>query len=322
MLTTTLMKSLKNNIYTQEESKMKVNEKLKREYRKLAKEHTAKMAKKFKRQIEESAFSTISLDDSVFGFEGHRRTPIRKTDIAFVPDTSENLVMKIGNRDKILVLDFANFTKPGGGFIRGSIAQEESLCHSSNLYNILMMHKDYYKSHRKFGVDKDLATNDALFIPDVKFNTEEPGTETKSVNVLVVAAPNAKRFRKRWRFWFAENSSYYDYANNAAIYDRINFVLKCAEVTNQKILVLGAFGCGVFGQRPTDVAEIFRELLDTKYKNVFKKVYFPVPYDPRNNNYTVFKQVFTKDLYLGGPVDGNKTIHEQEERTDNTESVG
>lgn len=301
---------------------MKVSKKMRKEYKKIARQHTAKMAKKFKRQIEESAISTISLDRSVFDFEHRTRNAI-KTNIAFVPDTTENLLTKIGGHDKIIVLDFANFTKPGGGFIRGAIAQEESLCHSSNLYNILMQHKDFYKRHKKFGVDKDLGTNDALFIPNVKFEVDN-GTNTDSyhsVNVLVVAAPNARRFKYRWKFWFEENSYYYDCANDAALFDRINFVLKCAAVTNQKYLVLGAFGCGVFGQDPETVASIFKELLETTYKNVFKKVYFPVPYDPRNKNYTVFKNVFTKEITGGTTIDGDQTIHEQEESADNSESV-
>jgi uncharacterized protein (TIGR02452 family) len=55
-------------------------------------------------------------------------------------------------------------------------------------------------------------------------------------------------------------------------------------------LILGAFGCGVFGQDATNAASIFKQYLNSGQYN-FKKVIFAIP-KSKDHNYDKFLKVF------------------------------
>ena len=58
---------------------------------------------------------------------------------------------------------------------------------------------------------------------------------------------------------------------------RIERVLAVAKLHGQQVLVLGAFGCGVFKNNPAEVAAMFRSALDSKaFRGVFRRVIFAI----------------------------------------------
>ena len=73
--------------------------------------------------------------------------------------------------------------------------------------------------------------------------------------------------------------------------ERCIFVLEVAKINNAQNLILGAFGCGVFGCNPKIVSEIFANLLCEDYEGTFKEVRFAIP---KGINYDVFKETFVK----------------------------
>ena len=67
--------------------------------------------------------------------------------------------------NRVLSLSFASAKNPGGGFLGGSQAQEESLARASGLYPCLLRHEDYYRANRQCGTL--LYTDHAIHTPSV-----------------------------------------------------------------------------------------------------------------------------------------------------------
>ena len=179
-------------------------------------------------------------------------------------------------KGKVIVLDFASFTKPGGGYANGAWAQEEALCAESNLYPILLKKKgSFYDANRQY-VRGGLYTDRSMFVPDVVFAR---GGSVRKAGVIVTAAPN--------RIWALENHRD-EKEIDADLANRIETVMAIAADQGCDTLVLGAFGCGVFGNDPVRVAALFRQWLDA-HPGVFAKVVFAIPGGP---NLDAFQEAF------------------------------
>jgi len=71
-------------------------------------------------------------------------------------------------RSRVGVLNFASAKNPGGGFLNGAMAQEESLAASSGLYRTLLRNEEYYTANRACG--SMMYTDYAIYSPDVAFS--------------------------------------------------------------------------------------------------------------------------------------------------------
>jgi len=180
----------------------------------------------------------------------------------------------------LAVLDFASFVNPGGGYDRGAWAQEEALCAESTLFNVLREQKAWYSQNRSRNLNCELYRNRGLVVPKVRFERENYHSYA---DVIVAAAPNARRARENYRIK--------DDTLVAAMRDRIRFVLAIADELGHEKLVLGAYGCGVFGWDASQVAELFLEELATG-KHVAKQVTFAVPHARFDENLARFEHAF------------------------------
>ena len=157
------------------------------------------------------------------------------------------------DRDKeILVLNFANPVHPGGGVRQGAKAQEEDLCRTSSLLCSLESEgaASYYQYNRKLhtymGSDAVMITPKVEIIKDAAGNLLD---ESVIVAVMTCAAPILRHG--------LEGLSEQQY--KALFYNRITGMLRVAAVCGYRYLVLGAFGCGAFGNDAEVVACIQNE---------------------------------------------------------------
>jgi len=92
-------------------------------------------------------------------------------------------------------------------------------------------------------------------------------------------------------------------ALTAALSDRIHRALSAFVMGNCTDLVLPAFGCGVHGNDPTMVADVFREMLtdQNKFGGRFRTVVFAVP-PCRKQNYQAFAAYFQNKQAVGRAI--------------------
>lgn len=245
-----------------------------------AQRHAEQMAARFGKEIERSLAGVQRLEAPVTSEVEGRVPEVRVMAADAVAAILENGRGRAEFCD-LAVLDFASFTNPGGGYIRGSWAQEEALCAESFLYNVLEKQGDWYGENRRRNINCDLYRNRALVIPKVRFSREKIHAYA---DVLVVAAPNARRAREEYKVDEA--------ALVRAMRDRIHFALDIVDALGHKQVVLGAWGCGVFGWEAELVSELFREELASGSHGIELAI-FAVPRDRFNENLACFEHALS-----------------------------
>lgn len=248
-----------------------------------AREHHEKMLRKYPEEIKKSTKNTI-----VYGGEGEspERTAGESgnhTAVFWDKETADAVVCARHDcpDKKIAVLNFASYQNPGGKFLEGSSAQEESLCHVSTLYECLAAHPGYYEYNRTHKNDS-LYTDRALYVPDVIFETED-GDKVFS-DVITCAAPNRRTYAK----YFSSKFPDFDKRNREAMVSRVSFIRDIAEENQVEFLILGAFGCGVFGQDQDEAAAIFQSVFsDTSIPHII----YAVPSKFSDKNAEAFRNI-------------------------------
>lgn len=198
-----------------------------------------------------------------------------KARIKVVPVTTSKAV-ELYRKGRTCVLNFASFSSPGGGFLKGMLAQEEALCRDSILYEVLSAFDDSYYEDNRGNMNRGLYHNRALYSPDIVFF----GDPNCKVDVLTCASPN-------WR-GYSRNGGV-SYFNNAALFDRVGFVLFSMMNHNVDTMILGAWGCGVFRQDAALVAKFFRDWITAL--GIEKDIIFAIP-DDSSYNFEAFSFAF------------------------------
>ncbi|MGB0432387.1 MAG: TIGR02452 family protein [Bacteroidia bacterium] len=173
--------------------------------------------------------------------------------------------------ENAMCLNFASAKNPGGGFLGGSQAQEESLARSSGLYYTLTKHQEYYQSNRENRIF--LYLDYMIYSPKVPVIKNDQGDlfeQPYTLSFITAPAVNAGVLLQRQPHLAPEIEP--------TMKRRIERVLTLAAEKGHQTLVLGAWGCGVFRNDPKMIARLFAEALLDKgaFAGVFKKVVFAV----------------------------------------------
>ena len=233
------------------------------------------------------------------GFVSSRLYKVWEPEIFVVEGSSFAVARENLSAGRVAVLNFANPHYPGGGATQGAMAQEECLCRSSNLYPCLngeRVFEDFYLYHR---TKTDYSFSDRLiYSPSVTvFKDDSPVPQLMGaedwfqVDVITCAAPYLAKKR---------------YVNQKVLLhlfkNRIRNILEVAMDHEVEVLILGAFGCGVFGNPPKVVARAFREVLsERRYGSAFRRIVFAILSSVGGDPYTVcpniaaFQQEFCGD---------------------------
>ena len=173
--------------------------------------------------------------------------------------------------DELLCLNFASAKNPGGGFLSGSQAQEESLARSSGLYACLIPHMAMYEHNR--ALSTALYSDHMIYSPGVPVFRDEGGQLLETpfqVAFLSAPAVNAGAVRRNEPERAARIES--------VMRTRLERVLWVARQQGHRSLILGAWGCGVFGNEPDVVARLFAEQLlgSGRFAGQFARLVFAV----------------------------------------------
>ena len=183
--------------------------------------------------------------------------------------------------DRVAILNFADALVPGGLVLYGAPTQEENICRCSNLYETLLECPLYYNANKLFG--KGTYLDAMIYSEDVTiFKDDEDYEDVKPLQMDVITCPAP--------------SVYLNEETAEVIFERrIKKILIAAQKRGVNKIVLGAWGCGAFGQNPSVVGKAFAEVL--KKQNAFDEVVFAIKSSEglnESSNYTLFKEAFER----------------------------
>ena len=173
---------------------------------------------------------------------------------------------------KTACLNFASAKHPGGGFLSGSQAQEESLARSSALYPTLTKFQ-----HEMYDYNRSLNTclysDCMIYSPNVVFFRDDAGELLLQPFLLDILTSPAVNVGAMMQHKPSELSMV-----KQTMLSRIDKILSVFVLHKVEKLILGAWRCGVFQNKPEDVADYFAYYLTQKgkYANCFREIVFAV----------------------------------------------
>lgn len=186
---------------------------------------------------------------------------------------------------RVAILNFADPTNVGSGWLQGRNSQEASLARASALVPCLQQH-DWYRDpahHTNPFYDDTVIV--APQVPVFRGHEGDLLEQPWAADIVSAAAVHARAVRKYAPMRAAEIPLH--------LVRRASHVINAAASTRANVLVLGAWGCGRFGNNPDMIANAFLAAFESPAIRAFAIVDFAVPdVMPNTPLYTVFRQRF------------------------------
>ena len=206
-----------------------------------------------------------------YSFKGYRGKGIPKNCVTFYEDDMITFAERLAkNSDvKVALLNMANPIHVGGGFMNGARAQEEQLCHRSNLFPRLKQFRWYggYPIHE--GTCLVTPNVDILLGDGPDFT---PLRKTSSVTIISAAA---KKYDKEPPF----SQNLFNY-----LLDTWVSVLTAADASGCTDVVVSAIGAGAFHNPPNVVGSALSKALTFSHSTSLRHVHVVIMNDHNSRN--------------------------------------
>lgn len=220
--------------------------------------------------------------------------------INYIASGTVNAGYKLCKKYKTAILNFADDVRAGGWVESGAPTQEEDICRCSNLLPTLLQDKcwkNYYEYNIQFKhftspMDKvryehckGTGSNRVIYSSGIAIFKDDITYEhitARYLDVITNAAPSI----------YTDDLEFYT--------ERITQIVLSAVHNKVESLVLGAWGCGAFGQPPKIIAKAFALVLN-KYGGYFKNITFAMRHTSgsADSNYSIFSSILEQE-YKGG----------------------
>ena len=175
----------------------------------------------------------------------------------------------------VLVLNMANAERAGGGWVNGALAQEEALCYRSSLSFTLK--RRFYP----MGAEEAIYSPSVVIFRDSIAKGHRLLDLTQPANLRVMSVFSMAAIRDPDTIIKSDGGEVYKvWKDRLLMKKKMRACLRVAGREAHRRLVLGALGCGAFGNPRSEVAKCWKEVLEEiEFRGWFESVTFAVMED-------------------------------------------
>ena len=214
-----------------------------------------------------------------------------KTQIFVEKENFLERLQKLPITKKVGLMDFADPAKLGHDFMTEGNFREQMICRNSFLYPELRKYRQSYYYKNKLASKNGYYSDALIYAKNIKFlrgpKEDKILPTARYADVAVIAAPHVKLISEQTNHLPAKTQL------ENVFRRRITQTLRAFKQAKVNILILGAFGCEMFGNDPKMVAPLFKHCLEKpEFQGFFEQIYF----DIFTNNVALqaFKDVFNE----------------------------